>query len=240
MGEDPLPRSKKYCISLGKFGRNKKRNILVIIILVVIASLFFSVFFEKNALAAKIVFAALPDPDVVDPMKRVGQGFQEKLEDQKGKKQLCEISDKKEAAKEADSSSAKNYRNIMSGHPMEEMATAIAKEDGPVAAFLIGIGKKESDWGTRSPKKDGHECFNFWGYKGGYNVTEGGYSCFDSPEQAVEVVGGRIEELIGKNIDTPARMVVWKCGNAACNGHDPVAVKKWISDVSAYYFHLES
>ncbi|MFA7319045.1 MAG: hypothetical protein WC022_00375 [Parcubacteria group bacterium] len=240
MGEDPLPRLKKYSISLGKFGRNKKRNILVIIILVVIAGLFFSVFFEKNALAAKIVFAVTPSADVMDPMKRVGQGFQEKLENQKENRQLCEISDKKESVKSEADSSEEGYRNILSGHPMEEMASAIAKQDRPVAAFLIGIGKKESDWGTHSPKKDGHECFNFWGYKGGYNVTEGGYSCFDSPEQAVAVVGGRIEELIGKNIDTPARMVVWKCGNASCNGHDPVAVKKWISDVSAYYHLAES
>lgn len=236
MGEDPLPRLEKWRISLGEFGRNKKRNSLIIIILVIATSLFFSVIFRKEALAEKYVLSdKVPKLDVMDPMERIGQGFQDKLTLQNDKKQLCEISIKATENISKDSLKETGYREMVSGHPMEAMVPFISQEDDSVAAFLIGIAKKESDWGTHSPKKDGRECYNFWGYKGGYNVTEGGYSCFDSPEQAVAVVGARIQELITKNIDTPARMVVWKCGNASCEGHDPMAVKKWIVDVRTYY-----
>jgi hypothetical protein len=240
MSEDPLPRLKKFSISLGKFGRNKKRNILIITILASAASLFFSVLFRTSALAEKNVSSGVVSLAVVDPLGRIGQSSLEKIDGRKKDDRLCETGSMMPPADDSEPSQTElDYQKILVGHPMEDMAVAISKKDSAVAAFLIGIAKKESDWGTHSPKKDGHECYNFWGYKGGYNVTEGGYSCFDSPEQAVEVVGGRIEELIAKNINTPARMVVWKCGSS-CAGHDPVAVKKWISDVSAYYYQSES
>jgi len=128
---------------------------------------------------------------------------------------------------------------MVAGHPIEEMAPYISKRDKKVASFLVAIAKKESDWGVYSPKKSGRECYNYWGYKGAHDLTEAGYSCFDSPEQAVKEVGDRIENLLGKNINTAERMVVWKCGRS-CAGHDPAGVRKWISDVALYYGKLNS
>jgi hypothetical protein len=128
---------------------------------------------------------------------------------------------------------------MVSGHPIEEMIPYIEKRDKEVASFLVAIAKKESDWGIYSPKKAGKDCFNYWGFKGAYNLTESGYSCFDSPEQAVRIVGDRIEKLLKDKIDTPGRMVVWKCGST-CAGHDPAGVAKWISDVALYYGKLNS
>jgi hypothetical protein len=55
----------------------------------------------------------------------------------------------------------------------------------------------------------------------------------------VAIVGDKIEELIGKKIDTPERMLVWKCGSS-CAGHDPVGVRKWVSDVSGIFYKLNS
>jgi hypothetical protein len=128
---------------------------------------------------------------------------------------------------------------LIAGRPMEKMIAYLTKRDKKVASYLVAIAKKESDWGKYSPKKSGRDCYNYWGYKGGYNLTESGYSCFDSPEQAVQVVGDRIESLLAKNINTPERLVVWKCGRS-CAGHDPAGVKKWISDVALYYGKLNS
>ena len=235
MSDDPLPTLKKFSVSLGRFGINKKRNSLIIIILVVATSLFFSVFFRHNAFAEdNSSILLVPDFKVMDPMERIGQGFQEKLARQNEHENFCAVSSEEENVSEKQNLQADDYRNMMKGHPMEAMVDRISQKDGTVAAFLIGIAKKESDWGTYSPQKDGRDCYNYWGYKGGYNSTDSGYSCFDSPEQAVDVVGDRLRDLIAKKIDTPARMVVWKCGST-CAGHDPVAVKKWISDVDAYY-----
>jgi hypothetical protein len=101
----------------------------------------------------------------------------------------------------------------------------------------VAIAKKESNWGKRSPVKSGRDCYNYWGYRGGYNMTDSGYSCFDSPEQAVQEVGDRIEKLLSQQINTPSRMIVWKCGRT-CAGHDPAGVAKWISDVEHYYNKL--
>jgi hypothetical protein len=122
---------------------------------------------------------------------------------------------------------------------MQEMVTDLAKKDKKVAAFLIAIAKKESNWGKHSPKKNGKECYNYWGYRGSYNATDSGYSCFDDPAQAISVVGGRIQDLIGQKIDTPEKMVVWKCGRS-CSWDNPAAVQKWISDVSLYYDKVNS
>jgi len=126
-------------------------------------------------------------------------------------------------------------KGITRNHPIEEMAPFIAQYDNKIAALIVGIAKKESDWGFHSPSKNGKTCYNYWGYKGaGSNGVAMGYSCFNSPEEAVSAIGNRIEELVNKKIDTPQKMVVWKCGSS-CAGHDPAGVKKWISDVSIYY-----
>ncbi len=128
---------------------------------------------------------------------------------------------------------------MVSGHPIEKMVPTIASQQSNVAAFLVAIAKKESNWGKNSPQKDGKECYNYWGYRGEYNQTDSGYSCFDSPEQAVSEVGGRIRELVMQKVDTPREMVYpWKCG-WDCSGHSPESVSKWVRDVAYYYGKLK-
>jgi len=127
--------------------------------------------------------------------------------------------------------------NMVRGYPLEEMVPFIVKQNKEVAKYLVAISKKESSWGENSPQKDGRNCYNYWGYRGAYNQTDSGYSCFDSPEQAVKVVGRRIKELLKQNIKTPADMIVWKCGSS-CAGHGDGNVQKWIDDVGYYYYKL--
>ena len=130
----------------------------------------------------------------------------------------------------------KNINNLVAGYPMEKMAPYISAKEKRTAAFLIGIAKKESNWGKYSPKLNGKDCYNYWGYRGqGENVTPSGYTCFDSPRQAVNVVGQRISDLINdSNLSTPEEMIVWKCG-WNCAGHSDESVDKWIADVGIYY-----
>lgn len=128
-----------------------------------------------------------------------------------------------------------NIKDLVKDQPMEAMATEVAKRDMHTAAYLVAIAKKESNLGKFSPKKEGRDCFNYWGFRGTYNQTDSGYSCFDSPEQAVLVVGDRIQYLTQlQKLDTPKKMVVWKCG-ASCAGHGAYNVSKWISDVDFYF-----
>lgn len=128
-----------------------------------------------------------------------------------------------------------NIKDLVKDQPMEAMAGEVAKRDMNTAAYLVAIAKKESNLGKFSPQKDGRDCFNYWGFRGTYNQTISGYSCFDSPEQAVAVVGDRIQYLTQlQKLDTPKKMIVWKCG-ASCAGHGDGNVRKWISDVD-YYF----
>jgi len=122
--------------------------------------------------------------------------------------------------------------------PMSAMTPFIAQKDKKVASYVVAIAKKESNWGKYSPKKDGKDCYNYWGYRGKENPTRSGYSCFDSPEQAVNVVGERIEELMDQQIDTPREMAVWKCGRD-CSWDNPANVNKWVSDVAFYVKKLE-
>jgi hypothetical protein len=129
-----------------------------------------------------------------------------------------------------------NIKDLVKDQPMEAMASEVAKRDMNTAAYLVAIAKKESNLGKLSPKDaDGKDCFNYWGFRGSQNTTKSGYSCFDSPEQAVAVVGDRIQYLTQlQKLDTPRKMVVWKCG-ASCAGHGAYNVNKWVSDVD-YYF----
>lgn len=125
---------------------------------------------------------------------------------------------------------------MVAGHPIEKMTRFIAKEDPQVAAFLVGIAKKESNWGKYSPKLNGKDCYNYWGFRQQRErMGSGGHTCFDSPKEAVEVVGKRIAALIEKEqINSPRDMLVWKCGYS-CADHDPSSVDKWVHDVSLYY-----
>lgn len=128
---------------------------------------------------------------------------------------------------------------IVGDAPIKEMVPFISKRDEKVAAFLVGIAKKESSLGEHSPLKDGQICYNYWGYKGSAgNGSSMGYACFASAEEAVETVGNRIEVLIGKNRNTPAKMVhTWKCGTD-CSG-DPGA-PGWVATVAMYFEKIVS
>ena len=128
---------------------------------------------------------------------------------------------------------------IIKNTPMEKMAVDIAERDKPVAALLVAIAMKESKFGRYAPKKNGADCFNYWGYRGKENTTLSGYSCFSSPSQAIKIVGDRIESMVKRGARTPADMISWKCGST-CAGHDPVSVKKWISDVAIHYYQINT
>ncbi len=130
-------------------------------------------------------------------------------------------------------------KNMVKGSPMEQMVPYIAKQDRTVAAFLVGIAKKESNFGRRVPVLNGQDCYNYWGYRGIRDrMGSGGHTCFNSPEDAVNTVAGRLSELVKADIDTPQEMVIWKCGSS-CATHSDYSVQKWISDVNMYFKQLE-
>ena len=119
------------------------------------------------------------------------------------------------------------------------MVPYIAKKDRMVAALIVAIGMKESTWGKHVPVLDGQDCYNYWGYRGIRDrMGTGGHTCFDSPEDAVNTVAKRIEFLVSnEKLNTPAKMVVWKCGYD-CSWDNQKAVNKWISDVDLYFKKL--
>lgn len=129
---------------------------------------------------------------------------------------------------------------MVKGYPVEEMLPYIFTKDRTVAAFLIGIAKKESNWGKRVPVLDGQDCFNYWGYRGVRRLMgTGGHTCFNSRKDAVDTVAKRIEKLVySEKLDTPEKMILWKCG-FSCAGHSRESVKKWISDVSLYFSQID-
>lgn len=128
---------------------------------------------------------------------------------------------------------------MVKGYPIEAMVPEIAKQDRIVAAFMVAIAKKESSWGVHVPVYQGQDCHNLWGWRGKNPVGSGGHTCFDSPEDAVDTVATRIAILIdeyGRN--TPAKMVVWKCGRDCEATGGQAAANKWISDVNLYFKQL--
>jgi len=172
---------------------------------------------KKQGEAVKI------DPSILNPISKVGE-------------KIGMNADSKEKVKEDDSEISK----MVSDSPMAAMIPALKKIDQDVAAYLVAIAKKESDWGRHTPKKNGKECYNFWGYRGKENATASGYSCFDSPDHAVEVVSNRIERLVNQGINTPSEMVIWKCGSDCNVTGGQAAANKWIADVSSVYNKLKS
>lgn len=132
-----------------------------------------------------------------------------------------------------------DVEKIVKNTPMAAMTDAISKKPRPVAAFIVGIAMKESKFGVYSPKAGGRDCYNYWGFKGGGKTIAGGYSCFESPEQAVDAVGGKIEKMVAKGVRTPAQAISWKCGSS-CAGHGAVSVQKWISDVAINFYKINS
>lgn len=130
-------------------------------------------------------------------------------------------------------------RNMVKGYPIEAMLPYIFQQDRLTSAFLIGIAKKESNWGKRVPVLDGQDCFNYWGYRGIRRMMgTGGHTCFNSSKDAVQTVAKRLTTLIqSEKLNTPEKMIVWKCG-FSCQGHSRESVKKWISDVDMYFSQL--
>jgi hypothetical protein len=128
---------------------------------------------------------------------------------------------------------------MVKGYPIEEMLPEIFAKDRVTAAFLIGIAKKESNWGKRHPVLDGQDCFNYWGYRGQRRLMgSGGHTCFNSRKDAVDTVATRIDKLVNsERLNTPAKLIVWKCG-FSCEGHSRESVQKWIADVDAYYSEM--
>jgi hypothetical protein len=130
----------------------------------------------------------------------------------------------------------KEINDLVAGYPIAKMTRYIAKQDPKVAAFLIAIAKKESAWGDRKPVLNGEDCYNYWGFRlKSDRMGSGGHTCFDSPEEAVAIVGSRISHLVNEEkIDTPKEMVIWKCGYS-CDGPESAGSDKWIKDVDYYY-----
>jgi hypothetical protein len=128
-------------------------------------------------------------------------------------------------------------RAIVSGYPIEAMVPVIAEYDRDIAGLIVGIAKKESNWGKRVPRTTGGEdCFNYWGYKGaGARGIAMGHGCFGESAEAVHAIGGRLQQLTAlRHTSEPANLVIWKCGSS-CAGHSPESVRKWISDVDLYF-----
>lgn len=144
----------------------------------------------------------------------------------------------KQIIQEKEKNEKKDFENslkkMVKGHPIEDMIPYIAEKDRIIAAFLIGIAKKESNWGKRVPVLDGKDCYNYWGYRGiRKKMGTGGHTCFDSRKDAVDTVSRRIEFLVKeKKLNTPAKMSIWKCGSAC---YKDGQVHKWISDVEMYF-----
>jgi hypothetical protein len=215
--------------------------ILAIFILVLCMRLFFYNNFDEKAYAETINLNEGIDSEVIDPMNKIDKGIINPDKDNPRDAKYCDNNSKNIylGKKEEDQERKENKLKEMIGeYPMKKMIPFLAERDEKTAAFLVAIAKKESGWGEHAPSKSGRDCYNYWGYKGNYRLVLG-YSCFDSPEQAIKVVGDKIDQLIAKKIDTPSRMVVWKCGSS-CAGHDPEGVRSWIGTVESYMKRLVS
>jgi hypothetical protein len=135
----------------------------------------------------------------------------------------------------------RDIRAMVAGYPIAAMSEEIARHDRRVAAFVIAIAKKESNWGKRVPTLDGKNCYNYWGFREQRErMGTGGHTCFDNPRDAVRSVSERIETLMYEyDRNTPQDMIVWKCGYS-CDGHSEASVKKWIRDVDYYFRQLKT
>lgn len=223
----------------GKYGSNKRKN-LILIILIASSGLFYlsniwlnQAFFTKADGKTKIDWTLGSRND--DEKISLAGKTKEKRELVSKIESQYAVAKKEDNENEEFKEFEKELCEIVGDAPVRKMIPHIAKHDRKIAGMVVGIAKKESDWGKHAPSKNGETCYNYWGYKStGSRGTASGYACFSSTEEAIKAVAGKIENLAGKNINTPAEMVVWKCGRS-CAGHDPAGVKKWVSDVSKYY-----
>lgn len=130
----------------------------------------------------------------------------------------------------------RDVRKMVEGYPIERMMPYIVKQDKNTAAFIVGIAKKESNWGKRVPRlPNGDDCYNYWGYRGaGSRGKAMGHGCFGSREEAIDTISQRLDTFIEDyRFDTAEELIVWKCG-FSCAGHSTTSVDKWISDVGYY------
>lgn len=154
------------------------------------------------------------------------------IQDQSGLT-LADVIKSQERKAETEQFAAELYE-MVGETPIKEMVPFISEREERVAAFLVGIAKKESSWGEHVPTQNGKDCYNYWGYKGSASRGSAlGYACFADQKEAVEIVGNRIEVLVNKNHNTASKMLVWKCGSS-CAGHDPKGVESWVSTVALY------
>jgi hypothetical protein len=103
----------------------------------------------------------------------------------------------KKAEEEAKAKRVAAIEKLLKGSPMTAMAPVIAEQDTEIAALIVGIARKESQWGVRSPRKNGSDCFNYWGFKGAGGRGVGmGHACFATREEAVEKIAKRLEKLV--------------------------------------------
>ncbi|MEI7890380.1 MAG: hypothetical protein WCI36_00265 [bacterium] len=128
-------------------------------------------------------------------------------------------------------------REMVKGYPIEKMVPYIAQQDRTVAAFIVAIARKESGWGQHVPVLNGQDCYNYWGYRGQRKLMgTGGHTCFNSPKDAVETIGKRINTLVNENgKDTPSKMVIWKCGSSCSATGGQAAANKWVKDVNGIF-----
>ncbi len=180
--------------------------------------------YNNSASGKKVIYSDLPEPQVL--------GEEETKEDSEEIIENLEKLEKKELEKKV--------KKMVKGYPIEKMIPYIMEKDKTVVAFLIGIAKKESNWGKRVPVLNGQDCYNYWGYRGQRRLMgSGGHTCFNSRKDAVDAVAKRISWLINdRNLDTPSKMVVWKCGSSCAATGGQAAARKWISDVSIYFEKL--
>ena len=132
-----------------------------------------------------------------------------------------------------------SLQQILEGSPMESFGGLLMRYAPNTRALAVGIAKQESNWGQYAPHKAGRDCYNYWGYKGmGKNGSvAGGYACFETPGESVATVVGRIDSLVARGLNTPRKMLVWKCG-ASCATHSSESVERWVGVVDGYYRQL--
>lgn len=134
----------------------------------------------------------------------------------------------------------KKIREVVAGHPIENMLPYILEQDYNVAIYMIAIAKQESNWGDRVPVLNGKDCYNYWGYRENRDLMgSAGHTCFNSRKDAVETVGRRLDDLLYKyNRQTANKLIIWKCGYS-CVGHNQEGVNNWINTVDKYYKELK-
>jgi hypothetical protein len=134
----------------------------------------------------------------------------------------------------------KEISQLVQGYPIARMMPYIFQKDPKIAAFLVAIAKKESNWGKYKPVLDGRDCYNYWGFRLKTDkMGSEGHTCFDSPREAVDTVAARLDEMVNEEkIDSPKDMIVWKCGYGCRDEIKSASEQKWIRDVDFYYAKL--